>query len=145
MSACTFFGHRDCYDLDPERLRSALEALIEAGADTFYVGHQGQFDALVLSCLRRLRKNHRHITVSVVLAYLPEKTEEEGYDDCGIYPEGMETVHPRFAVDKRNRWMIARSDCCLCYINHTWGGAWKFVSLAKRWGLTIQNLGSGNI
>lgn len=27
------------------------------------------------------------------------------------------------------------------YINHTWGGAYKFASMAKKRGLTVINLG----
>lgn len=48
MSACTFFGHRECYGLDTAVLQAAIEALIHNGVDTFYVGHQGGFDVLVL-------------------------------------------------------------------------------------------------
>ncbi len=41
MSACTFFGHRECRELDIGMLRSAIENLILVGVDTFCVGHQG--------------------------------------------------------------------------------------------------------
>ena len=145
MSACTFFGHRECPTLDSARLESALEALIAEGADTFYVGHQGQFDAMVLSCLRRLRERHRQITACVVLAYLPGPGREDPYADCSIFPEGMEGIHPRFAIEERNRWMISRSDFCLCCIDHTWGGAWKFARQAKGKGLRVRNLGRAEL
>jgi len=36
--------------------------------------------------------------------------------------------------------MLDRSDHCICYVNHTWGGAYKFYSMAKRHGLTLRNL-----
>ena len=52
---CIFFGHRDCYDLDAQTLRSAIEKQIQDGVDTFYVGNQGHFDGMVLSCLTRLK------------------------------------------------------------------------------------------
>ncbi len=39
MSACTFFGHRECYGLDVGVLQTAIENLILEGVDTFYVGH----------------------------------------------------------------------------------------------------------
>lgn len=55
MVACTFFGHRDCPDSIRPKLRSVLINLIEnQQADTFYVGRQGSFDALVYATLREL-------------------------------------------------------------------------------------------
>lgn len=143
MSACTFFGHRDCYSLDAKVLQDAIVELIERGVDTFYVGNQGQFDGLVLRCLKDLRKTYPHISFAVVLAYLPtEKQEHDPYFDCSIYPEGQECGPAKFAIERRNRWMIAQAEFCLCYIDHTWGGAYKFAKQAKREDLKIVNLGS---
>ena len=143
MATCTFFGHRECYHLDEQTLMNAIEKLIRKDVDAFYVGHQGQFDSMVYSCLKLLRKEHHHIRVCVILAYLP--TEKNEYDDMtdAMYPE-IEG-HPKFAIERRNRWMIDRSDYCLCYINHTWGGAYKFARLAKRRGKTVINLGNAEI
>ena len=143
MVACTFFGHRECYGLDSPVLHQAIEELIVKGVDTFYVGHQGQFNSMVYSCLKQLSKRHPHIRVCVVLAYLP--TEKNEYDDMTVtmYPE-IEG-HPKFAIERRNRWMIEVSEYCLCYINHTWGGAYKFAKLAKQRGKTVINIGNVEI
>lgn len=143
MAACTFFGHREYFGLDSQVLLRAIEDQIHKGVDTFYVGNQGQFDSAVYSCLKQLRKKHPHIRVCVVLAYLP--TEKNEYDDMTdtMYPE-IEG-HPKFAIERRNRWMIDHSDFLLCYINHTWGGAYKFAKLAKRRGKTVINLGNAEI
>ena len=140
MLVCTFFGHRECYGLNGEVLRSAVEDRISKGVDTFYVGNQGQFDSMVYSYLKQLRKEYPYIQICVVLAYLPAKKSE--YDDMAdtMYPE-IEG-HPKFAIERRNRWMIEVSDYCLCYINHTWGGAYKFSQLAKRRGKTVINIGN---
>lgn len=139
MSVCTFFGHRECYDLKREILQAGIEDLIHQGVDTFYVGHQGHFDAMVYGILKQLRKSYAHICVFVVLAYLPTQVREEADMSDTIYPE-IEG-HPKYAIERRNRWMIERADCCLCYIRHTWGGAYKFACQAKRKGLTVINLG----
>ena len=143
MSACTFFGHRECYGLDTGVLQAAIEDLIAKGVDTFYVGYQGRFDGLALSCLESLKPLYPHIRYYVVFAYLPTgKPEQDLYVHCSIYPEEMEIGLPKFAVERRNRWMIDRSDYCLCYITHTWGGAYKFVRLAKRKKLAVMNVGN---
>lgn len=141
--ACTFFGHRECYGLDMRVLQLAIEELISKGVDTFYVGNQGQFDGMVYSCLKQLQKGHPHIRVCIVLAYLPtEKYECDDMTDT-MYPE-IES-HPKFAIERRNRWMIEHADYCICYINHTWGGAYKFAKLAKRCGRTVINIGNASI
>jgi hypothetical protein len=71
-----------------------------------------------------------------------QKNKYDSYYVYSIYPDGFETIHPKFAIEKRNQWMIERADCCLCYIDRTYGGAYKFACLAKRKGLNVINLGS---
>ena len=130
MPVCTFFGHRDCPESVKPGLLQEIEALIRMGVDTFYVGNQGQFDGAVYSCLKQLRTGHPHIRVWVVLAYLPtEKREAEDLSDA-IYPE-IEGP-PKFAIDRRNRWMLQRAEVVICYVCHITGGAYKFAKLAKR-------------
>ena len=143
MAACTFFGHRECFGLDAQMLMTAIDDLIRQGVDTFYVGNQGQFDAAVYRCLTQLRQKHPHIRVCVVLAYLPTvKNSHENTPDT-MYPE-IEG-DPKFAIERRNRWMIGRSDCCICHISHTWGGAYKFARLAKQRGKRVINLGRADL
>lgn len=143
MAACTFFGHKECYGLDAQALYCAIGNLVIRGVDTFYFGNQGQFDSIVYSCLKQLRKEHPHIRICVVLAYLP--TEKYEYDDMTdtMYPE-IEG-HPKFAIDRRNRWMIDHSEYCVCHINLTWGGAYKFAQLAVQRGKTVINIGNAAI
>lgn len=141
MAVCTFFGHRDCPESIIPALQAAMEMLItQQSVDTFYVGNQGRFDAYVRGCLRRLQKKYPHIRYAVVLAYLPAKRNE--YEDVSdtMLPEGLELIHPRYAVDRRNRWMLARADRILCYVSHSWGGAAKYTQMAQRQGKTVINL-----
>lgn len=141
MVACTFFGHRDCYGLREEDLERAIVELIGVGVDSFYVGNQGHFDAVTRKLLRKLQKEYPHIHYSIVLAYLP--TERQVYEEYGdtIYPEGLECVPRKFAILKRNEWMLHRSHYCICYISHSWGGAYTFAQRAKKKGKTVIQLG----
>ena len=142
MTVCTFFGHSECYGLDAAVLRSTIEDLIKQGVTEFLVGNQGQFDAMVRNCLKSLQQQYPDIRYTVVLAYLPkEKGEFEDFSDT-MYPEGIECVHPKFAIDWRNRFLISSADVCLCFINRTFGGAYKFAHMAKTRGLTVVNLGN---
>ena len=145
MSVCTFFGHSECYGLDAVTLRSTIEDLIKQGVTEFLVGNQGQFDAMVRNCLKSLQQQYPDIRYTVVLAYLPkEKGEFEDFSDT-MYPEGIECVHPKFAIDWRNRFLISSADVCLCFINRTFGGAYKFAHMAKTRGLTVINLGNATL
>ena len=145
MSACTFFGHRDCYGLSPELLRSEIEKLINRGVNEFLVGNHGKFDAMARTALRSLQAQYPHIRYKVVLAYLPSKYEESADLTDTVYPEGLENVHPKFAVEWRNRYLINSSDICICCVNRTWGGAYKFARMAVRRGLSVVNLGSADL
>ncbi len=141
MTACTFFGHRECPDTIRPALRKAIEMLItDRGVEMFYVGNQGQFDFYVRGILRQLTTEYPHIRYAIVLAYMPVQRSE--FDDCfyTMFPEGLETVHPRYAIDRRNQWMLGRADHIICYIHHPWGGAAQYVQAAVRQGKTVINL-----
>ena len=133
MAACTFFGHRDCPDTIKDGLREALVNLItNHHVDKFYVGNQGRFDAIVRGVLRELKKEYHEIDYAVVLAYMPEKqTEYDDYSDT-MFPEGIESVYPRYAISWRNNWMLRQSEYVVTYITHSWGGAVQFVTKAKK-------------
>ena len=141
MSKCTFFGHRDCPDTVKTKLRDVLEDLIaKHNVDMFYMGNQGRFDGIVHNVLRELKKEYPQINYAIVLAYLPgRKTEYDDYSDT-MLPEGIELIHPRFAISWRNDWMLKQSDYVVTYITHTWGGAYKYSEKAKRQQKTVLNI-----
>ena len=70
--------------------------------------------------------------------YLP-KGAGAGFDDT-MFPEGLELVHPRYAIERRNLWMLERSDYVVTYVHHSWGGAAKFAALAERQGKRMIRL-----
>lgn len=137
MRACTFFGHRDCPESIKPDLYRVIESLIAEGVDTFYVGNHGRFDAYVRSVLRQLKTAYPHIDYAVVLAYLPA-AGEDGSDT--IYPEGIEVGAPRFAIERRNRWMLRQADVVVSYVRYTWGGAYKFKAVAEKQGKRVIEL-----
>ena len=141
MATCTFFGHRDCPGTVTIDLFREIERLINTyGVDTFYVGNQGQFDGHVRKVLRQLANEYPHIRYAVVLAYMPgRKREYEDYSDT-ICPEGQEEVHPKYAIDRRNRWMLRQSQFVVCYLRYTYGGGARYVQMAQRQGKHVINL-----
>ena len=141
MPTCTFFGHRDCSEVIKPKIKEVLVNLIaNCGVDMFYVGHQGRFDGLVHSVLKELQQEYPSINYAVVLAYMPSQKSE--YDDYSntMLPEGIETVHPHYAISWRNKWMLQQSDYVVTYITHSWGGAAQYADKAKKQGKIIINL-----
>lgn len=140
---CCLMGHRQV----PERLQPillhTLELCINEGkVSEFLVGNQGAFDRMAFSVLKVLHKMYPHIHYVRVLAYRPDNSAinrdiawQESY-----FPEELATVHPRYAISHRNRWMVRNSDCIVAYITHKFGGAYQFVEQGRRQGKEIINL-----
>lgn len=141
MSTCTFFGHRECPVSVEETLLSTLEDLILThGVNQFYVGNQGQFDDYVYKVLKKLGEKYPHIHYAVVLAYMPGQLIEYMDFSDTMLPEGIEGIHPRFAISWRNNWMLRKADNVVTYVTHTWGGAHRFACLARRNGKYVINI-----
>ena len=143
MSACTFFGHRECPDSIKAQLRAALIDLVtNHDVDMFYVGNQGRFDAIVRGVLRELKKEYPQIDYAVVLAYMPgRQTEYDDYSDT-MLPEGIESVHPRYAISWRNNWMLRQSAYVVTYITHSWGSASQLAEKSAKQGKVVINVSS---
>lgn len=136
---CAFFGHRDAPSELRGKLRETVVKLIEErGVTEFYMGNNGDFDRMALSVLKELSEVYPQIDYYVVYAYLPEKGGE--VFEHTIYPEGIETVPKRFAIDYRNKWIVGQVDIVVAYVKNSYGGAAKFVDLAERKGLDIIDL-----
>ena len=113
----------------------------------FLVGRNGEFDQCVSFSVLRVRKNHRDDNSALVLA-LPYPTAEyvnnkesfhQYYTDVEIsYAASM--VHPKSAIQIRNREMVDRADLIICYIEHKKGGAWQAVQYAMTRGKVVINL-----
>ena len=136
---CTFFGHKDAPSGILQDIERAITSLIEKHTDIgFYVGHNGNFDRMVIGILRHLKKQYPRINYSIVI-YDLKNSEFEEWET--LYPEGLEKAPKRFAIDRRNTWMVNNSDIVISYITHSYGGAYKFFKMAEKKDLTIINLG----
>lgn len=143
MRTVACFGHSmvpaDIIPLVQETIRNLLADDPET---EFLVGNQGQFDGIVYHVLNSLEKEFPDLRYKVVLAYMPGKKEDwEFYpSERTYYPEGLELVHPKYAITRRNRWLVEQCDIVLCYITHSWGGAAQFVKKAERSKKRIINI-----
>lgn len=110
-----------------EKLNDAiLTAIEDYGVKTFWCGGYGEFDSMAARAAHDLKTEYPDIEVILVRAYMPKNGEKlsDIYDDS-IYPESLETVPYRFAISRRNRWMVKNCDMAITYVNHTYGGAYQ--------------------
>ena len=126
----TFCGHSKLNRPDSfsKWLDVILPALIEGGADTFYLGGYGDFDGLAAAAVRKQKESYPHI--ELVLAYLDREIDASRYDST-TYPP-LEKVPRRYAILRRNEWMVSVSDVVISGVLHSWGGAARTLEFAQR-------------
>ena len=127
-----FCGHSKIYQTGDfsKWLDIILPSLIEGGAATFYLGGYGAFDSLAAAAVRRQKAVYPHIMSILVLAYLNRETDVSLYDGT-TYPP-LENVPPRYAIVRRNEWMVRESDVVISGVIHGWGGAERTLDYARR-------------
>lgn len=141
----TFCGHKEVWDREPvERwLKQVCGELISQGANEFFLGGYGHFDYMCASVLRELKKTHPQIRLILVLPYLNSTMITDGYDET-VYPP-LETVPPRFAIVRRNEWMVRECDGVVAYVMRGFGGAAKTLEYARKKKKTIICYGESEV
>ena len=143
----TFCGHKEKYyssaltDALERRLRDILETDPRA---VFYLGDYGDFDLTCNRVLRDLQGEYPHLRRIFVTPYLAPNyahlnLHAEHYDEV-LYPF-TEKVMPRFAISKRNRWMVDQADLVIACVDYGFGGAAATLRYALGKGKRIVNLG----
>ena len=145
----TFFGHSSylgCLE-DEERLLAHLERIANKEQVDFYLGGYGKFDCFAYKCAKKYKQKHFNARLVFITPYLDNwlnkrKEElEEAYDFI-VYPE-IENVPKKFAILKRNEWMVNKSDFIFAYVRTHYGGAYKILLYAKKRKKAFINLYSG--
>ena len=145
-----FFGHRrlDDYFTAEERMEKLIRQLMLENEDVeFLVGREGEYDQIVSSAVRRVRKelSTENCWLTWVLPYLKAELDhdrsafEDYYDSIEIC-EVTAAAHPKAAIQIRNRALVDRSDLCVFFVEHPSGGAWKTLRYAASRGKALINL-----
>ena len=127
----TFCGHDDVPDINKVRewLTHTLEQFMYEDNIICYLGGYGEFDRLAASVVRQKQKANPAIHAVLIIPYLNRKYDESRYDYT-LFPP-LESVPPRYAISKRNKWMVAQADVVIAYVTHGWGGAAKTLEYAR--------------
>lgn len=143
---CSGFGHRSLYYNINSDLINTITTLVEKeGVSLFFTGGMGDFDSAFSSAVRSVKQKHSDIKLILVKPYFSNELNtnktfyETSYDDV-IVPNELMGVHYKAAIQKRNRWMVDRSDFILSCIYRDFGGAYQTIRYAKRIGKTVIDL-----
>ena len=142
----TFCGHSNCLFSDEEKdeLKQLLIKEIRKNPTCkFYLGGYGDFDSLCLLTLRELKTDFPDIELLFITPYLDSNYSKlqlaKYYYDNVIFPP-IENVPRKFAILKRNEWMVNSADLVIAYVKYSWGGAAKTIEYAKRRKVPIINI-----
>ena len=144
-----FFGHRRIEDfrLAEERTEALIRRLIlEKEYVEFLVGREGEYDQIVSSAIRRVKREVFAENSSLVWVLPYQKAEltrnlpsfESYYDEIEIC-EASASAHPKAAIQIRNHCMVDRSDLCVFFVEHPSGGAWRTMRYALQQGKKTIN------
>lgn len=122
-----------------KKIKNYLSELIKSENNiTFYCGGYGYFDNLCASICKELQSEKGRIKIAFITPYITIEYQSKiqgllnsGMYDCVIYPP-IEKVPLKFAISKRNEWMISQSDLVVAFVKRTYGGAYKSLQFANR-------------
>ncbi len=146
----TFCGHSNCLFSDEEKVKLKQLLIREIRKNPtckFYLGGYGDFDSLCLRTLRELKTDFPDIELLFITPYLNKNYSKlelaNYYYDDVIFPP-IENVPRKFAILKRNEWMVDSAELVIAYVKYSWGGAAKTLEYAKRRKKEIINLAIKN-
>ncbi len=132
---CFLFGHQDAREEILPALRAALtDHITEKGAEEFWVGGYGGFDATAARALVGMKARFPHIRLRQVIPYHPAVRPveaPEGFDGT-FYPPGMEGVPPRLAIVRANRIALELSDFLIVYFRRSCGNTARLLEAAEK-------------
>jgi hypothetical protein len=105
----------------------------------FLIGRDGDFDQLASSAIIRAKKNifdanssHVWVMPYARAEYINNSKDYDEYYDAVEICERSAECHPKAAIAIRNQYMIDRSDLCVFYVKHNYGGAWNALKYAEK-------------
>ena len=135
----TFCGHRDF--VETADIEERLAALIEKYARDSdrllcYNGGYGNFDYFAAKYVQQLQRQYSNIRNCLVLPYIDQPFLDRiaiftnRFDET-IYPP-LESVPRKYAIIRRNEWMVDNADIVIACVKYSWGGAARTLEYTRR-------------
>ena len=101
----------------------------------------GVFDSGIggLTVLEELKNDGVGASFDIVLSRVNEKALSENQRET-VFPEELEKSIPKFAISKRNDWLIKNSSILIAYVEHRFSNSSKLLEKAIKRGLEVINL-----
>lgn len=137
---CCFAGHSELYNQDKiynELLKLIEKLIVEENVSEFFVGNYGAFDRISARAISTLKEKYPMLQLNLLIPYLTSDINKNNgyytkiYDNILIADIPQKTPK-KFGILKCNEYMIKSSDYLICYLNHSWGGAYKTLQFAKK-------------
>ncbi len=132
---CFLIGNHDAgAEIYPVLYAEIERHILEYDVREFFVGCYGKFDSLAARAVNEARICFDEIRLTLVMHYL----NREKYDSImhmftdSIFPDGLEKVHPRYAITKGNRMMVDKADYLIAYARYTAGNTGRLLEYAGR-------------
>ena len=135
----TFCGHRDF--VETAEAENQLTMFLEKYARenvrlVCYNGGYGNFDYFAAKCVQRMQEQYSNIRNCLVLPYIDQPFLErieifKNHFNETIYPP-LESVPRKYAIIRRNEWMVDSADIVIAYVTYSWGGAARTLEYARR-------------
>ncbi len=142
----SFIGHREVDDFSfvEEQVQNVVTDLISSKEYVeFYVGRNGEFDLLVASVIKRVKRDIWDCNSSLILVLPYEVANMEDYEnyyDEVWLPQELYGVHFKSAITKRNEWFVKNSDLLVAYVVRDYGGAAQCLKKAIQSGIEIKRI-----
>ncbi len=128
-----FAGHASVSFSDKikEKVKKQIQKhIIHTERITFYLGGYGDFDMICARVCSELKKEYDGTEIIYVTPYIRlseqakiREMQKNGLCDSSIYPP-IENVPLKFAISKRNEWMMTNADLIIAYVKRNYGGAY---------------------
>lgn len=155
MKRICFTGHRNIKITQKLALclENTLQKLIqEENASEFYSGGAIGWDTLCAQTVLKLRNEHPHIRLNLILPCSTEEqtalwndSDKKSFMEILYSADSIEFTSEYYyngCMKKRNQRLVELSDYCICYYNtrNKFSGTGQTVRIAERKGIPVINL-----
>lgn len=118
-------------------------AVVEFDAAIFLCGGYGAFDSCAARIVDRLQEEYPRIRLQLLLAHMPAQQTDGA---MGVrLPDHLEQLPPRYALARRNSWLLEQGDILIVHIDTPRGAIYRHCCAARAQGKPVLNLGSAEI
>ena len=143
-----FFGHRNLFgrmNLFEIVKETILSNIKSSEPVKFYCGGYGDFDNLCTSVCKSIKESIK-CEIVFITPYITENQQRkinvlinDKLYDYSLYPP-IEKTPLKFAISKRNKWIVNEADLIIAYVSRNYGGAYSALKYAEKLKKKIINL-----